>query len=150
MFGSGASRLRSSDVWTNKQRETRVIAREGAESSFAETENGRLLRTENSPEPGCLWQRRPSQQGPNPRQHWGERAKKNQPRTVGLLKVVVEYSSSANTHPVGVRRAVPGLPPNEEYGVHPRICSNHLTGSGNFVPVRVSIACANTVALAWS
>lgn len=65
-------------------------------------------------------------------------------RAVGRLYMVVEYSSSANTHPVGVRRAVPGLPPNEEYGVHPRICSNHLTGSGNSVPVRVSIACANS------
>ncbi len=51
------------------------------------------------------------------------------------VKLVVEYSSSANTHPVGVRRAVPGLPPNEEYGVHPKICSNHLTGSGNSLPV---------------
>jgi hypothetical protein len=73
-----------------------------------------------------------------------------QPRRVGRLYLVVEYSSSANTHPVGVRRAVPSLSPNEEYGVHPRICSNHLSGSENSVPVRVSIACANTVALTWN
>ena len=65
-----------------------------------------------------------------------------QARSAGIRRkrMVVEYSSSANTHPVGVRRAVPGLPPNEEYGVHPRICPNHLTGSGNSLPVRVSIA----------
>jgi hypothetical protein len=93
MFGSGASRLRSSDVWTNKQRETRVIAREGAESSFAETENGRVLRTENSPEPGCLGQRRPSQQGPNPRQHWGERAKKTNRERLVFWMVVVKHGT---------------------------------------------------------
>ena len=56
--------------------------------------------------------------------------------------LVVEYSSSANTHPVGVRCAVPGLPPKEEYGGYPRICSNHLTGSGNSLPVRVSTVLA--------
>ena len=28
----------------------------------------------------------PSQRGPNPLQHWGERAKKNQPRTVGFFE----------------------------------------------------------------
>ena len=38
--------------------------------SFAETENG--------------WEQR-AEKCPNPRQHWGLRAKKNQPRTVGFL-----------------------------------------------------------------
>ena len=57
------------------------------------------------------------------------------------LNVVVEYSTMPNTHPEGVSRAVPGLPPNEEYGVHPRICPNHLTGSENALKVCVSIVC---------
>ena len=48
-------------------------------------------------------------------------------RTYGV-KLVVDYSRLANTHPAGVRRTVLKLPLNEEYGVHPRICSNHLTG----------------------
>ena len=61
--------------------------------------------------------------------------------------LVVDYSRLANTHPAGVRRTVLKLPLNEEYGVHPRICSNHLTGSGNSGPVRVSTACSNLVAL---
>jgi hypothetical protein len=41
---------------------------------------------------------------------------------------VVEYSTTANTHPAGVRRAVMKTHPSEEYGVHPRIYSNHLAG----------------------
>ncbi len=40
---------------------------------------------ENRQKPGYPGQRRPSQRSPNPRQHWGERAKKNQPRAVGFL-----------------------------------------------------------------
>jgi hypothetical protein len=70
---------------TNKEPETRVNAGEGAAASFAETENLPVQRTENSPKRGCPGRRRPSQEGPNPRQHWGERAKKNQPRVVGFL-----------------------------------------------------------------
>ena len=44
------------------------------------------------------------------------------------VNLVVEYSRLANTHPAGVRRTVLKLPLNEEYGGHPRTCSNHLTG----------------------
>lgn len=42
--------------------------------------------------------------------------------------LVVEYSTTQNAHPVGVRRAVLKTHPSEEYGVHPRIYSNHLAG----------------------
>ena len=44
------------------------------------------------------------------------------------VDLVVEYSTMPNAHPVGVRRAVMKTHPNEEYGVHPRIYSNHLAG----------------------
>ena len=44
------------------------------------------------------------------------------------VKLVVEYSTTQNAHPVGVRRAVLKTHPNERYGAHPRIYSNHLTG----------------------
>lgn len=53
------------------------------------------------------------------------------PHQLALMRVsilVVEYSRLANTHPAGVRRTVLKLPLNEEYGGHPRTCSNHLTG----------------------
>jgi hypothetical protein len=70
---------------TNKQPGTRANAGTDATASFAETENGWVLRTGNGPEPGRPGQRRPSQRDPNPRQHWGKRAKKNQPRVVGFL-----------------------------------------------------------------
>jgi hypothetical protein len=46
---------------TNKASQIRVVTGRGATASFAETENWREQRTENRP---------------NPRQHWGERAKK--------------------------------------------------------------------------
>ncbi len=82
---------------------------------------------------------------PHPAPSCGRQNESAQLRTVGRLILVVEYSSSANTHPVGVRCAVPGLPPNEEYGGHPRICSNHLTGSGNSLPVRVSTSPSKTL-----
>ncbi len=65
------------------------------------------------------------------------------------FKLVVGYCSLANTHPARVRRVVLKTPPNEEYGVHPRICSYHLTCSGNSLPVRVSTAHVNLVAVAW-
>lgn len=70
---------------TNKEPETRANADANAAASFAESENGQDPRTENGSKPTCSGQRRPSQQGPNPRQHWGKRAKKNQPRVVGFL-----------------------------------------------------------------
>jgi hypothetical protein len=84
---------------------------------------------------------------PNPAPSCGRQNENAQLKTVGRLILVVEYSRLANTHPAGVRRTVLKLPLNEEYGVHPRICSNHLTGSGNSGPVRVSTACSNLVAL---
>ena len=77
--------------------------------------------------------------------------KAENPHQLALMRVsilVVEYSRPANTHPEGVRSAVLKLPPNEEYGAHPRICSNPLTGSGNSGPGRVSIACTNIGVLA--
>ena len=72
---------------TNKEQETCVIAGAGAAASFAETENGRELRTETRPERGCPGWWRPTQRGPNPRQHWRFGQKKSQPIRVGILGI---------------------------------------------------------------
>src|SRR6218665_2877172 len=70
---------------TNEQSKTRANAGVGAAASFAETENGREQRTQNRPKRGGPGRWRPSQRGPNPRQHWGIRAKKTNRELVGFL-----------------------------------------------------------------
>jgi len=60
---------------------------------------------------------------------------------LGIL--VVEYSTTTNTHPEGVGFGVPKHPLNEEFRAHPRMLAHHLTGSGYALKVRVSIACAS-------
>jgi hypothetical protein len=55
---------------------------------------------EYSPESGCPGHRRPSQRATNPRQYWGKRAKKNQPRVVGFLN-----SGGAGRNRTAVRKS---------------------------------------------
>lgn len=59
-------------------------------------------------------------------------------RTVGRFELVVEYSTTTNAHPEGVRRVVLKTPPNEEVRGHPRFRADFLTSQGKLPVLRVS------------
>jgi hypothetical protein len=70
---------------TNRGSETRAIAEGCAAAVLRRNREWAGQRTEKRLISGGFGQRRPSQRSQNPRQPWGERAKKNQPRTVGFF-----------------------------------------------------------------
>lgn len=137
---------------TNKQPEACAIAGPVAKSSFAETENGRHLRTENDLTPRCLGRRRPSQRGPNPRQYSRSKAKRKGDRA--SLSPVFGGDEEDRTPDLGIANAalsqlsyvptimwmipplwsIPNRQPRQLPDERPRRCGKRNTRLGHQAP----------------